>query len=270
MIALHRLTNADLRFIAATLMPEENADPVVGRLRREMDLLDRLLYDERLFRRIHGDTDALARVSPWLLFSVLLRQAGRDLQRVPYTIEDSLGERVPVFDAGRAVELLEDREILDYLVVMLTSFTRTESWSLEVEQGGRIGRRRFSDMSLDDMVALAALLPESLRFPILRRIADIALFMTGIFPEHVDPWSRRLGRVSAPRRAGRTLEEYEEEGRRFYHLAARHEVARRTRLDRALDALADTFPLARKPLNVIASQYIHTSRRVLFGEIGWE
>ena len=38
--------------------------------------------------------------------------------------------------AARAGELLGNRAILDYLVLMLTSFTRMDSWSLEVEQGG--------------------------------------------------------------------------------------------------------------------------------------
>jgi len=268
MTVLHRLTNADLHYVASTLMPEEDPARAAARLREEDALLDALLGDERLFRRIQGDAEAIVRISPWLLFSVLLRRARRELRAMPYTVEQAAGERVAVFDAARAGELLEDREILDYLVAMLTSFTRTDSWSIEVEQGGRIARRRFSDLSSDDMIALASLMPASLRFPILRRIADLALFVTGIFPEHADPWTRAPGSPPGQRwRARRTLEEYEEEGRRFYRLAARHEVAKRTGLDRALDALAETFPLARKPLNVLASQYIHTSRMLLFGEL---
>jgi len=267
MMSLHRLTTTDLRLVAATLFPEASPDRTVERLRHEPSLLEELLEDERLFRRLTAEGEALVQVSPWLLFSVLLRRARRDLRTVSYTLEHAVGERVAVFDAERAAALLDDPSILDYLIVLLTSFTRTESWSLEVEEGGRIRRRRFSDLSPDDMIALAALMPEPLRFPILRRIADIALFVTGIFPEHADAWYRLPGRRAAAHRAGRTLEEYEEEGSRFYRLAAQHEVARRTGLDRALDALAETFPLARKPLNVIASQYIHTTRMALFGAV---
>lgn len=267
MLSLHRLTDTDLRFLAAALLPDVEPDRAVARLRADPALLESALDDERLFRHLMGEADAVVRVSPWLLFGVLLRRARRDLRTAPYTVEHAVGERVAVFDAPRAAELLADPAILDYLVMMLTSFTRTDTWSLEVEEGGRIRRRRFSDLSADDMIALAALMPESLRFPILRRIADIALFVTGIFPEHAEAWYRLPGRHAAPHRAGRTLEEYEEEGSRFYRLAAQHEVARRTGLDRALDALAETFPLARKPLNVIASQYIHTTRMALFGAL---
>src|SRR5437773_199767 len=138
-----------------------------------------------------------------------------------------------------------------------------------VEEAGCLRRRRFSDLSSEDMIALAALMPEDLRFPILRRVADIALFVTGIFPEHAEPFHRQPGSPSSPGlrwRFRRSLEEYEDEGRRFYRLAARHEVARRTGMTRALDALAEMFPVARKPLNVLASQYISTSRLLLFSD----
>lgn len=265
MDVLVRLTNADLRFIAATVLPDVDAGTAVRRLREDRSLLDRFLDDDRLLARIRGDAASLVQISPWLLFSVLLREVRRSLRGLVYTLERAGGERIPVFDAARAGELLDDRGMLDYLVLMLTSFTRTESWSLEVEQGGRIRRRRFSDLSSDDMIALAALMPESLRFPILRRVGDLALFMCGIFPEHADPWYRLPGTISARMGPRRTLEEYEEEGRRFYRLAARHEVARRTGLDRTLDALAETFPLARKPLSLLAAEYIHTSRMARFG-----
>ena len=37
-------------------------------------------------------------------------------------------------------------------------------------------------------------------------------------------------------------------------------------MTRALEALAEMFPVARKPLNVLASQYISTSRLLLFSD----
>jgi len=261
MSTLRRLTEGDLLYVAATLVPGADPGHTAAHLRESDEALERHLEDERLLRRIQRERDVLVHISPWLLFSVLLRHVRRMLLGARFTVEEALGERIPVFDAVRAGELLADREILDYLVMMLTSFTRTDSWSIEVEEGGRRRRRRFSDLDSDDMIALAGLMPEALRFPILRRIADIALFTSGIFPEAAD---RRSGIPGGPQR--KTLEDYEEEGRRFYRLAAQHEVARRTGWDRALEALAQTFPIARKPLNVLASRYIHTTRRELFGE----
>jgi len=266
--AAGRLTTSDFQFIVATLLPHVDPSQAAALLRSDPDRVEELLDDERLFTHLRSE-DALVRVSPWLLFTVLLRRVRRELKTLPYTVEQRGGERVAVFDAEPAGALLRDREIQDYLIELLVSFTRTDSFSLEVEEAGRRRRRRrFSDLSSEDMIALAALMPEGLRFPILR-IADIALFVTGIFPEHAEPFHRQPGSSPGPGvrwRFRRSLEEYEDEGRRFYRLAARHEVARRTGMTRALEALAEMFPVARKPLNVLASQYISTSRLLLFSD----
>jgi len=263
-----RLTTSDLQFIAATLLPDADPSQAALTLRHQPDRLEALLDDERLFRRLRS-AEALIRVSPWLLFSVLLRRVHRELRALSYTIEQRGGEHVAVFDAPRAAGLLADRQIQDYLIELLVSFTRAGSFFIEVEEAGRLRRRRFSDLNSEDMIALAAVMPEELRFPILRRIADIALFVTGIFPEHAEPFHAPPGASVPPGsrwRFRRTLEEYEDEGRRFYRLAAQHEVARRTGMTHALEALAEMFPVARKPLNVLASEYIGTSRLLLFGD----
>jgi len=266
--AAGRLTTSDFQFIVATLLPHVDPSQAAALLRSDPDRVEELLDDERLFTHLRSE-DALVRVSPWLLFTVLLRRVRRELKTLPYTVEQRGGERVAVFDAEPAGALLRDREIQDYLIELLVSFTRTDSFSLEVEEAGRRRQRRFSDLSSEDMIALAAPMTEDLRFPILRRIADIALFVTGIFPEHAEPFHRQPGSSPGPGvrwRFRRSLEEYEDEGRRFYRLAARHEVARRTGMTRALEALAEMFPVARKPLNVLASQYISTSRLLLFSD----
>src|SRR5881409_662775 len=188
--AVGRLTTSDLQFIVTTLLPDVDPSVAVTVLSRDQDRVEELLDDERLFTHLRSE-DALVRVSPWLLFTVLLRRVRRELKTLPYTVEQRGGERVAVFDAEPAGALLRDREIQDYLIELLVSFTRTDSFSLEVEEAGRRRRRRrFSDLSSEDMIALAALMPEGLRFPILRRIADIALFVTGIFPEHAEPFHR--------------------------------------------------------------------------------
>ncbi len=245
MSTLQRLTDADLAFIASTLSPHDQP-AMTARLREDEARLDRVLDDDRVARRLHDDTQAIAQVSPWLLFSVLLRRVRRELRGSSYTVEQFGGERIAVFDARRADELLADSRMHDYLVEMLASFTRISSFTLDVEERGRLRRRRFSDFSSEDMMALAALVPEELRFPFLRRIADIALFMTGVFPQSVLPvWS-------SPQR---TLEHYEEEGRRFYRLASEHLTARRTGMAELLATLAEAFSLARKPLNVLAAQF---------------
>src|SRR5438093_1339180 len=156
--AVGRLTTSDLQFIVTALLPDVDPSVAVTVLRRDPDRVEELIDDERLFKRLRSE-DALVRVSPWLLFTVLLRRVRRELRALPYTVEQRGGERVAVFDAERAGALLGDREIQDYLIELLVSFTRTDSLSLEVEEAGRLRRRRFSDLSSEDMIALAALMP---------------------------------------------------------------------------------------------------------------
>jgi len=50
---------------------------------------------------------------------------------------------------------------------------------------------------------------------------------------------------------------YEEEGRRFYKLAAEHHAARELSLSRVFWTLHGNFQKARKPLNFIADHYLH-------------
>jgi hypothetical protein len=265
MSVLQRLTEADLNFIAATVMPADDRAYAVARLRDEEPLLDRVLDDDRLMRRLQDDAPVIARISPWLLFNVLLRAARRELRGSSYTVERIGGERLAVFDARRAGDLLADRPIQEYLVELLTSFTRISSFTVDVHEGGKLWRRRFSDFSSEDMLSLAALVPDELRFPFLRRTADIALFITGVFPESVFPWTAppghpRRAQIPVPWSGRRTLEEYEEEGRRFYRLASEHVMARRTGMAELLATLADAFSLARKPLSFMSHYFSWTQR----------
>jgi len=246
-------------------MPAEHRAYAVARLRNEEPLLDRVLDDDRLIRALRDDAPVIARISPWLLFNVLLRAVRRELRGSSYTVERIGGERLAVFDARRAGDLLSDRQIQEYLVELLTSFTRISRFTVDVSEDGKLRRRRFSDFSSEDMLSLAAMVPDELRFPFLRRTADIALFITGVFPGSVLPWTARSrlaapAHISAPWSGRRTLEEYEEEGRRFYRLASEHVMARRTGMAELLATLADAFSLARKPLSFMGEYFSWTKR----------
>jgi len=61
------------------------------------------------------------------------------------------------------------------------------------------------------------------------------------------------------------MQEYEEEGRIFYRLAAEHESARMLELSRVFWLLHENFNAARKPLNFISQHYFAHKRSELFG-----
>ena len=108
---------------------------------------------------------------------------------------------------------------------MLCSFVRTNIAVLYRQEGRGWQKRKFSDMDMDDMMALCQLVESQLKPRFYKRIADIALFLTGIYPDHASTFVRR------PRSQDwRLMPEYEREGRRFYALAARETEPTRTGL----------------------------------------
>jgi hypothetical protein len=257
MDAMPALTDDDLRFLVETVGEERYGPQTLHLLRTREDLLDVMLEDDRLVRRLLGDEQVLLRVSPGFVFSVLFRRVIRDLNERSYTLERTPAETVAVFDSGRVRRLIAEPAIWGYLVGLLTSFVRTETVTVWVRRGERYRRRRLSTLNLDDMIELAGLVGEEEARPIFRRIADIALFTSGIFPDYLR--APRRGRVLPERWLGvpRTVETYEEHGRRFYRLAAQPEGGAEGRV---LAALAEEFPMARKSLEILSDRYLRWTR----------
>lgn len=217
---------------------------------------------ELLERILLMSTDSLTvTVSPRLLFEVLLRAARKEMATRTYTVERTARDKIPVFDAAEAFAFIQNDDILKYLASMLVSFThiRSFTWPVRVRKG--LWRRyRFNDMDIDSLLRFADTIDEERRFDIYKRTADLCLFTLGVFPEHA---SLALRSASA-RRWGRSAEDYEEEGRRFYRLAARHPDARAAGLDHVLLRLHEEFHLATKPLSYISERYLQFRKGRVF------
>jgi len=267
-----RLTEADLDFIVEVAAPEATDRALLKRLTLEDESFRKaLIGDERVLQRVtSADEELLLRISPSLYFEVLLRNAQKELSTASHTMERAGAQRVPVFDVAQVVDLLDQEPVLYYLTDLLSSFTRIESRVMRVRVRPRVWRRiRFNDMDIDSLIRFAATLDEEQRFAVYKRIADVCLFVTGVFPEyaHFDyryPGSRAT-RPQVSWRARRGMEEYEREGRRFYRLAAEHPVARGAELSGVLTLLHDRFGVARKPLDFVSEHYLHYKRSRVFG-----
>ncbi len=112
-------------------------------------------------------------------------------------------------------------------------------------------------------------LDESFRFAPYKRIGDVCLFLTGMFPEYINSQHRYpLSGALRPRMRGRLcqkVEDYEAYGQAFYHMAAEHELARREGQEEVLISLSQNFILAEKPLTFMANRYLQFARHTLFG-----
>ena len=159
------LSESDLRFLVETVATDRSDyDHIANLVRDKEDLLEPMLNDPKLTERLFRDEEALVRVTPHMLFSVLLRRLRKELEKEAYVLEpDSKGKRIPVFEAPAVAEMLSHKRTRDYLAEMLSSFARTNSGVIYWKERGRWHKRRFSDIDMDDMIELARITDPEMR-----------------------------------------------------------------------------------------------------------
>jgi hypothetical protein len=263
-----RLSEGDLDFLIETVAPTTKDIYGMKRILREDPVLrNSFIQNEQVFRRVIDDDRSFLRMSPSLFFEVLLRKARQDLKQVSYTLEKTRTMSIPVFDTDGVVELLADESHLIYLADMLASFTKIQSYTVVFkEKGGSWRRIRFNDLDIHSLRSFCELVEEEYRIGLYKRIADICLFILGIFPEHVErdyryPFSGQL----RPQSRGKTRmspEEYEEQGQKFYRMAAERQS---TEFSEIFQSLSKNFLQAKKPLNFIADHYLYSKKHHFFG-----
>ena len=258
--SMPNISEADTDFVVSTLAPDA-ADPAA--LKRlivdDAQFRDAMLGDEALLERVLNDDEIFIRISPTLYFEILLRRARRDMRTAAYTEEREGRTSIPVFDTPRVLDFMERPGVVEYLAAMMASFTRVRSYVVPVRVRRGIRRRvRYSDMDIDSLTRFAAEAEPAQRFGYYKRIADVCLFISGVFPDGA-------GRFERSRRPRRAAADYEREGRIFYGLAASHPAARALDLADVFADLQENFASARKPLAFLSARFLHARKRRLFG-----
>jgi len=278
------LTDADLGLLVS--VSQETGQPrnlAAGGawLRSHPDALPELIGDPRIFRAVFGpgeqapSTAARATLaSPFLIFSVAVHRAAAELESMDHVPERSgQRQRVPLFDAPELRDFLGSPARRLFLAELLGSFTRNAGAPYRAMTGRQPGARparraprRFSELDLGRMAGLLDAVPESERAGVYRRLGDVALFLTGVFPDYAV--SHGLGPVSAARllRAARApegqqdrmasapaIDLFEYLGARWYRAAWGLAPARTARLA-VVAEVADRFRQARRVLNHIADR----------------
>ncbi|MBI4338982.1 MAG: hypothetical protein HY680_03415 [Chloroflexi bacterium] len=264
------LTDADLDFLVSQAAPSaKDPDRLKLLVRQEESFRKALVGNDRVFQQVMNDEEVFVKVSPTLYFEVLLRRSLKELETATHTVERAGRQNIPVFDTREVVDLLTQPEVLLYLAHLLASFTRIHSYTTTVRVRRGIRHRvRFNDMDVDSLVRMSATVDEEQRFALYKRIADVCLFISGVFPDYTFfdyryPMSGQR-RPLTTGRLRRSLEEYESEGRRFYSLAQQHPTAQLLDLAPVFGLLKEHFNSARKPLTFIAAHYLHTRKHMLF------
>jgi hypothetical protein len=265
------LSDTDLDFLVSRATPDAR-DParLKALIRGDAQFRTAIVGDDRVFEGVAADEEIFVKISPALYFEVLLRRALKDLNAASHTVEESGRQRIPVFDASEVSRILSRPDVLDYLASMLASFTRIRSYVTHVRLRHGVRRRvRFNDMDVDSLLTMCASSSEEERLGYYRRIGDVCLFVSGVFPGHAGYGLRYAGsgqlRPMSSTRLRRGLEDYERDGRRYYGLAQAHPAARALGLTEVFGLLSAHFAAARKPLSFIAARYLHANSRALFG-----
>jgi hypothetical protein len=277
------LSAADLALLAAAA--GERVAPEA--LRSDRPRVEAMLRSPVVYGAIFGGSELDTRfvASPLLVFSVLVHRVAVELERETF-VEEWLGpgRTVPVFDVDGLREFLASGARRAFLAALLASYTRVASGSVWQRTARGWRRRRYSDLDPLGLAQLLEVVPEAQRPAVCRRLGDLALFLSGVFPEyaathpleprHLDrirrlldatgldapgPAPEELAMAGGPHRGIWLLEWL---GRRAYRVAAR------AMPDAELREVVDAFGRARRVLNVLTGRHLYPARGRWFPDAG--
>ena len=283
---LEHLTDADLALLGDAAGRAGAAPLPAARLRSEPALVERLLADPRAFEAVFGPPsgreDPLLRASPFLVFTLAVQRVAADLQGSAFVSEwAGPRQRLPVFDTPTLRDFLAAPPRRLFLAELLTSFVHVASGSVLVRTHRGWRRQRFSELDPVQLARLLEVVPEAERPGIYRRLGDVALFLTGVFPDYAA--TRLLGPVQVERllrlaglpRAGDHERQppvatgpaapsgavalLEHLGRRWYQQACATAPLRTAPL-RLVQDVAERFDQARRILNLVTDRYLFPFR----------
>ena len=268
---LEQLSDSDLELLASAADARDD-------VRRDPTRLEALIDSPATFQRLFSvpGRDPLLRGTPFLIFAVLIHRVVRDLGQASF-VEEWVGprQRVPVFDTAGLKDFGADPLRRFFLVQLLASYTNVASGSMLVRTRRGWRRRRFSELDPMRLIELAELVPQPERPSVYRRLGDLSLFLTGIFPDYAAErlvaererrgLERALGPAEREHAAGHDgVWLLEQLGRRAYRIAQQG-ADRRAAMAGVLAEVSENFPTARRVLNFLTDRYLYPMRRQWFG-----
>jgi hypothetical protein len=151
--------------------------------------LNELLASQQVFESVFaapGAGDPFFTASPFLVFAVTVHRAAAELESAGYVSEWlGPGRRTPVFDVDELREFMAAPWHRLFLTELLASYTHVVSGSVVVSTPRGLRRQRFSELDPVRFSGLLEVVSDVERPGVLRRLGDLALFLTGVFPDYV-------------------------------------------------------------------------------------
>lgn len=274
-VAFEHLTSRDRELLT-------EATGVVPEPANVLRLLAHPSAHDAVFGSDEPDVVPFLHTSPFLVFGVAVGRAAEELRDVGFTHEwVGLRQRVPVFDVEALRDFVDDDVRRIFLMELLASYTHVVSGSTWVRTSRGFRRHRFSELDPVGLASMLDVVPETERPGVYRRLGDLSLFLTGVFPDHTA--ARGVSEVDRTRLSrsgglGETAEVdhplaeqfgavglFEELGRRWYRLAADAARGPLVGTMNVAGDVAERFRDARRVLNYVTDRFLFPFRREAFG-----
>jgi hypothetical protein len=186
---LEHLSDGDLALLARARQAENRPEMLRRSLLEGPGGIEDVLASQEVFEVVFGgggEGGPLVGVSPFLVFAVAVAQAVRQLDSATYVPDwTGVGRRTPVFDVVRLREFASSPWRRLFLAELLSSYTRVASGSVVVRTRRGLRRHRFSELDPVRLAGLLEVVSDAERPGVLRRLGDLSLFLTGVFPDYL-------------------------------------------------------------------------------------
>lgn len=271
LLYLEHLSEQDLELIARQAGRRDEPKALRAVLRDHPAIIEDALASPELFSAIFNENseEISPGVTPFLVFGALVHQTARDLDTASYVPEwTGPGRRLPVFDVNPLRDFLSSGANRFFLIELLASFVKVASGSFWVRTRKGYRRRRYSELDPVQLAEMVDLLPPRERPGGYRRLGDVVLFLSGVFPDHTAthppafPERERLvasaGVPAVTALAdGSDLRFHEIVGASWYRRAVESAELTMGRGPGVLLEVADHFSQARRFLNLLADRHLY-------------
>ena len=254
--SLQELSDKDLLFLIKSYVTKRrDYKNIANLIRGDEDIIGKMIDSDRVFSKVMNCKERILEVSPYFLFSLLLRRALREKREDTEFIEETIEilnstETITPWNRNRLLGLLEDKKVSNYIVNVLTKFAKS-SRLFKIVEGEEESYNYIVDMIADSLRS-----DNIKKFYIYCHIGNYALFLTGMIPEYIE---YRYEYKQRP------VDEhyYVDFGKAYFSLASEHINARKNRLSDTLSQLSEGFEVVVQVLRFMNSEYLYPKKMEL-------
>ena len=217
-----QLSQNDFEFIAQTLGKSPEEQSALLQLSNDPFTLTELLHDSRLFER--------AMTKPPIIL----------------TLSHSLFFYIVTYHALKQKDMAED-DVVDYVAGICVEFRTSQTlWQLAAQRGERT-------IYIVDLLNLMNGLDKAQQYHLRRYIGNVALFLTGFFPDFVFQRNKTMGAPS--------ITYYEKIGSAQFETAASQALDHDENTAPVLNTLSERFVEIRSALNIFTDHHLNLNAR---------